>query len=505
MRSTDILEKLHNIDRECWLISRSISVLEWDQDTYLPENAVEERSEQLGLLGGISQDIKTNPEIGRLLSELGSSSENMSGDEKLPVLEQNFLKIMRRKYDQAIKLPRDFGCELAKARGLSQAAWIRAKQNNDFAAFLPHLKKMVDFSRQKAFHLGYEKEPYNGLLDYYEKGMSAEAISDVFIPLKNNLKSFLKKIKILPRPDTSFLKKVYNIENQDNFSRDLLKRLGFNSKRGRLDISAHPFTSTLGSDDVRITTRYLSQYVQSGIFATIHEAGHAFYEMGFPEEIRLSCLADGPSMGIHESQSRLWENVIGRSLPFWEGMFPVLRSYFPGALSSTTAEDFYRAINLVEPSLIRIEADEVSYSLHIILRFELEKEIISGTLDPAELPDAWRRKMNEYLGIEPDNDVQGVLQDVHWSTGAFGYFPSYALGNIYGLQFWEKLTSEIPNLSEQICRGNFSPIHSWLQDNIYIWGSRLDPPDLLKTVTGKGLSAEPFLGYIESKYKDIYK
>jgi carboxypeptidase Taq len=283
-----------------------------------------------------------------------------------------------------------------------------------------------------------------------------------------------------------------------------MKRIGFDSRRGRLDVSAHPFTTTLGSDDIRITTRYLPGQLQSGIFSTIHESGHAFYEMNFSDEIRGSCLADGASMAIHESQSRLWENVIGRSSFFWEAMFPALKSFFPDALLRVTANDFYKAINLVEPSLIRIEADEVSYSLHVILRFDLEKALFSGALDPAGLPAAWRKKMKELLGVEPETDAQGVLQDVHWSMGAFGYFPSYALGNLYGLQFWEKLSADLPGVEEKIAEGNFTPIQNWLRDAIYIRGRRPAPQELLRTVTGKDLSIEPFLGYIESKYAGIY-
>ena len=508
MDSTEILEKLHAIDRERLHLERAVALLQWDQETYLPEMGVEERAEQLALLESIAHERLTSPETEKRLSELGSTAKNPQGDEKLPPLERDFLKTFRRKYDRAVKLPATFVSEAARAEGLSQAVWVRARQDNDFSAFLPHLVKMIDFSRQKALYWGYKDNPYDGLLDIYESGMGEEAISAVFTPLGERLKELLKKIASRPRPDNSFLDQDFDIDNQACFNMDLLRRLGFDIRRGRMDISAHPFTTTLGSDDVRITTRYLKQQVQSGIFSTIHEAGHAFYEMNFSEVLRGSCLADGASMGIHESQSRLWENVIGRSRAFWEAMFPALRSYFPGALSSHTAEDFYRAINLVEPSLIRIEADEVTYSLHIILRFELEKALFSGALDPAELPDAWRKKMKEFFGIEPDNDAsgdaQGVLQDVHWSMGSFGYFPSYALGNLYGLQFWEKLKSEIPAVDEQIQAGNFNSIRAWLKDTIYVWGHRLDPQDLLKTVTGKSLSAEPFLDYVESKYAGIY-
>jgi len=504
MELSEKLEKLHKLDRERLYLQRAVAVLQWDQETYLPDKGVEERSEQLALLEVIAHERLTSPEAGALLLGLGSTPENVRGDETLPPLERDFLKAFRRSYDRAIKLPPDFVSEFARAVGLSQAAWVRARQNDDFPAFLPHLERMIDFSMKKAHFWGYTEKPYDGLLDVYESGMDAKDVNAVFTPLAEKLKNLLEKIAACPRPPNSFLESEFDIDNQADFNRELLKRLGFDNARGRLDLSAHPFTTTLGSNDIRITTRYLPRQVQSGIFSTIHEAGHAFYESDFPEEIRDSSLADGASMGIHESQSRLWENVIGRSRPFWELMFPVLRFHFPGALSPFAAEDFYRAVNVVEPSLIRIEADEVSYSLHIVLRFQLEMELFSGALVPSELPAAWREKMREFLGIEPETDSQGVLQDVHWSMGAFGYFPSYALGNLYGLQFWEKLSSDIPNLEELIAGGDFAPIRAWLRDTIYVWGCRQEPQELIRTITGKSLSAAPFLAYIESKYKDIY-
>ena len=500
----ETLERLHGIDRETYHLEKALAVLRWDQETYLPEKGVEGRSEQLALLEGIAHERLTSPETGRLLLELGSTRENPGGDEKLPALERDFVKTLRRNYDRAILLPRDFVSDSARAEGLSQAAWINARRDNDFSLFLPHLVKMIGIARQRAVYWGWHDNPYDGLLDIYEPGMGTDAIAAVFTPLGQRLSALLKKIASRPKPDNSFLVQDFNVENQAGFSRDLLGRLGFDAQRGRMDISAHPFTTILGSDDIRITTRYVPRHAPSGIFATIHEAGHAFYEMDFPQEIRGTCLADGASMGIHESQSRLWENVIGRSRPFWEGMLPVLSSYFPSALYSVEPDVFYRAINLVEPSLIRVEADEVSYSLHVILRFELERELFSGTLDPAELPAVWRKKMKELIGVEPETDSQGVLQDVHWSMGAFGYFPSYALGNLYGLEFWEKLKTDIPGTDGLIAGGNFAPIRTWLRDTIYVWGRRLEPPVLLKTVTGKSLSSEPFLAYIESKYADVY-
>ena len=504
MGFSQALEKLYTIDKENRHLERAVAVLRWDQETCLPEKGVEERAEQLALLEGIAHHRFTAPETGKLLLELGSTPENPRGDSKLASIEQDFLRVFRRNYDRAVMLPVDFVSDVARAEGLSQAAWIKAKQNNDFPAFLPHLETMIDFARRRAVYWGFTDNPYDGLLDIYEPGMSAEDVNAVFAPLGEKLSALLKKIASLSRPDSSFLDRNFDVECQALFTRELKRRLHFDEQRGRLDISAHPFTTTLGSDDIRITTRFLPRQIQSGIFSTIHECGHAFYEMDFPDALRGGSLADGASMGIHESQSRLWENVVGRSRSFWEAMFPVLRSYFPGALSLVKVEDFYRAINLVEPSLIRIEADEVSYSLHIILRFDLERELFSGALKPEDLPAAWSKKMNEYLGVAPETDTQGVLQDVHWSMGAFGYFPSYALGNLYGLQFWEKLKSDLPGTEELIAEGNFNPIRTWLREKIYMWGRRPEPRELLKTVTGNNLSAEPFLGYIESKYTGLY-
>ncbi|AEF80510.1 carboxypeptidase M32 [Leadbettera azotonutricia] len=501
------LAKLHAIDRECNHLAKAAAVLQWDQETYLPEMGVEDRSEQLAILETIAHDKFCSPETGRLLGEMGSVPETPRGDEKLPELERDFLKVLRRDYDRAVKLPSDFVAAAAKAGGLSQAAWVKARKANDFSAFLPHLKTMIDLSRRQAEYWGYGKgsagSVYDGLLGIYEPGMGEAAISAVFAPIRERLSALLKKIAAKPAPDASFLDYEFDPEIQSAYSGSLMQSLGFDTRRGRLDVSAHPFTTTLGSDDIRITTRYLPRNLLSSIFSTIHESGHAFYELSFPHELRGTSLADGASMGIHESQSRFWENVIGHSRPFWEGQLPVLQSYFP-SLKGISLDSFYRAVNLAGPSLIRIEADEVSYSLHIILRFELERGLFSGEIDPADLPALWRQKMKDILGVEPETDADGVLQDVHWSMGSFGYFPSYALGNLYGLQFFQKLKADIPNFDAIVAKGDFSVIQNWLKENIYLWGCRLDPPELLKKVTGQSLQAEPFLNYIESKYSGIY-
>jgi carboxypeptidase Taq len=499
-------------------LGKTLALLQWDEETCLPSGGVEERAEQLALLQGIAHERFVSPHIGHCLTELGSTPENPRGDEGLPALERDFLRVMRRAYDREVKLPVEFVSAAARAEGLSQAAWARARKNNDFASFLPHLRAMIDFARQKARYWGYsdsgnsdgkgkaggkaEGSLYDGLLDTYEPGLTTGQTDALFAPLGERLSALIKKLP--PPPACPFLDQDYETGVQVRFNHALMDWLGFDTSRGRLDVSAHPFTTSLGADDVRITTRYFPRNLLSSIFSVIHESGHAFYEMSFPPELRFSCLADGASMAVHESQSRFWENVIGRSRPFWEGLYPLLRSHFPQQLGHVDADTFYRGVNQVRPSLIRVDADEVSYALHIILRFELEKQLIAGELPPEELPGRWREYSRRYFNLESETDADGVLQDVHWSMGSFGYFPSYALGNLYGLQFWAQMQKDLPDLDSALAAGNFGPIHEWLRDRIYRWGCRLDPPELLFKVTGERLSTDPFLNYIEAKYTALY-
>jgi carboxypeptidase Taq len=514
MKTKESLKRLHAIDRDCCLLEKTAAILQWDQETNLPPAGVEERADQLALIGGLANKRAADPEIGRLLENLGSSEENPSGDEALPPVERDFCRALRRRYDRAVKLPPGFAAAAARAESLSQAAWVKARRNNDFAAFVPYLGTMVDFARKRAEYWGFT-DVYDGLLDAHEPGITAEEIARLFSPLRERLSALLKRIgaKTAACPETegngipggcSFLNRPYDRERQARYSLALMESLGFDLRRGRLDTSAHPFTTTLGFNDVRITTRYIEDNLLSAVFSTIHESGHAFYEMDINPDLRGTCLAEGVSMGIHESQSRLWENVFGRSRAFWEYQFPRLKALFPEQLGQVATDAFYRAVNRAGPSLIRIEADELSYSLHIILRFELERRLFSGDLAVEDLPRAWRCSMKELLGIEPETDAEGVLQDVHWSMGSFGYFPSYALGNLYGLQFLKKLRQDLPDYEDDIARGSFTAIRRWLRENIYTWGRRLDPADLLFNVTGEKLSVSPFLEYIEAKYTDLY-
>jgi len=509
MNAAESLEKLHTIDREYRCLERVTATLQWDQEVYLPQKGVAERADQLALLEGIAHRRLVAPEIATLFAETGSTAENPRGDESLPPLERDFLRVMRRRYDRAVLLPPEFVSESARAEGISQAAWAQARQHNDFSAFLPHLKTMIGISRKKAGYWGFgagsaKGALYDGLLDIYEPGMGSAEIGALFATLRDRLAVLLQRIQRCDPPDTSCITQQFPVDRQAALSQKLLGYIGFDSQRGRLDTSAHPFSTTLGSDDVRITTRYFPDKLFSGLFSVIHETGHALYEMGFPAELRGTCLADGASMAIHESQSRFWENVIGRSRPFLEGVFPLLRDFFPDQFAGVGIGQLYRAVNEVGQSPIRVDADEVSYSLHVILRFELEQRLIAGELDPEDLPAVWRMKSDE-LGLgKALHNSDGVLQDIHWSMGAFGYFPSYVLGNLYSLQFTQKLRQDIPELEDFIAMGKFAPVHDWLRETIYCWGSRLEPAELLQKVTGQQLCAEPFIEYLEGKYGKLY-
>lgn len=501
----DALAELHRLDRARLRMSRVSNILQWDQETYLPPEAVEGRADQLADIEGVAHQRAVDPRIGTLLESLGSTSSAPAGDGSLPALERDFLRVLRHDYDRATKLPQDLVEEMARDAGLSQAAWVAARKADDFASFSPHLRKMVSHARRKAQCWGFVQNPYDGLLDQHEPGMTEGRIASLFDPLAERLRSLLKRISAAPAPEASVLGREFPVSDQADEGRAIMEDLRFDLGRGRLDLSAHPFTTTLGDQDVRITTRYFPRNMASGFFSVVHETGHALYELGFPQELRGSCLADGASMGIHESQSRLWENVIGRSRAFWLGRFPRLAQRYRGILDDVDAESFYRAINAVKPSLIRVDADEVTYSLHVILRFNLERRLFSGDLEVDDLPAAWRAGMRELLGVEPDTDADGVLQDVHWSMGAFGYFPSYALGNLYGLQFWSTLVQDLPDIEELLRRGDFSRPLDWLRDRVHRLGRRRTPEELIQEVSGRPLSADFFVDYLERKYADLYR
>ena len=491
--------KLLELDREHSLVMHIGAILGWDQETYMPPKAIEERSSQLALLEGLAHQKAVNPEIGELLAALEAKTD-LSEDEKA------YVRVMRRDYDRETKLPEAFVTEYAKEASLSQAAWADAKKNNDFAAFKPHLSRMVELNKQRAHYLNPNAKPYDVLLDLFEPGSTQESVAAVFAKMKAYLVEILARIRERPQIEDKCSGRRVDKHTQERISHYFMNVLGYERDRGRLDVSAHPFTTTLGADDVRITTRYVEDYFPSSLFSTIHESGHALYEMGIDPnpEYRGSKLAEAVSMAVHESQSRLWENIVGRSRAFWERHFPALSALLGEAGEGLDLEGFVKSINRVSPSLIRTEADEVTYGLHVIARFELESALFDGSLNVEEVPEAWRAKYRELLGVEAPDDRQGCLQDVHWSMGAFGYFPSYALGNLYGAQFWAALKKEIPDVEARISRGDTSAVLAWLRMNVHVQGSRYTPGELVKKVTGQELDPVWFEKYLREKYSKIY-
>jgi carboxypeptidase Taq len=500
------IEELTRLDNEHVLVAHIASTLSWDQETYMPPKAVEERAEQLAFLEGLAHEKLTSPRIGELLDELGSTLANPKGLESLNPEERAYLRTLRRAYDQATKLPADLVVELARTIALSQAAWVEARTKDDFAAFAPWLEKMLDFSRRKAACLDPGKPAYDVLLDLYEPGSTEKSIAAVFGALRGDLVELLGKIRSRPQVEDGFLHRHCPAANQAEISSWIMDLLGYDRGRGRLDTTAHPFTTTLGTDDVRITTRYLEDFLPSSVFSTIHETGHALYELGIEPAAayRRTKLSEPTSMAIHESQSRLWENMIGRSAAFWKPNYAKLQSLAGPALAGVAMEDFLKGINKVESSLIRTEADEVTYGLHVILRFELESDLIAGRLAVADLPAAWNAKMGELLGVTPPDNRRGCLQDIHWSMGYLGYFPSYALGNLYAAQLWDRMKETLPNAEASIERGDVGGIREWLREKIHRPGSTWLPGELIERATGKALDPKHFIAYLNDKYSRVY-
>ncbi len=501
----DSLVNLKKSARDLYLLEHTQAIVSWDQETNMPDAGNEERADQLALLEGIMHQKLTSPEIGRLLSVLGADDDKPEGKGDFPAEDKAFIREMYRNYRRASRLPESLVTEMARQTGLAHTFWVNARENADFTIFEDSLTRIIELNREKAEKIGYREHPYDALLDEYEPWMTSSQVQDVFGPLGRELADLTARIAKSKQVDTSFLRKNYPADLQDRFGRSVIDKIGFPMDRGRLDISAHPFTTTLGTNDVRITTRYDEKLVTSGLFSNIHECGHALYELGTGKNIAGTILATGVSLGIHESQSRFWENMVGRSLAFWELFFPEFQKIFGSQTEGVEINDFYRAVNRVSPSFIRVEADEVTYSLHVILRFEIEKAMLSGELAVSSLPDEWNRRMKELLGIKPKTDSEGVLQDVHWSAGLIGYFPTYALGNLYAAQFRNSMMNEFNDLDALVRRGEFDKILGWLRENIHQYGMVYPADELCRRVTGESLNPRYFSDYLENKYGGIYE
>ena len=497
------LQKLTELSKKINVLSSVKTLLEWDQETYMPSDGIELRSQQCELLAHLIHQDKIDPQFGELLSQLIDLKTGKVLDQKLSEATQACLREWRRDYLIATKQPLDFVSQYAQIISSSSHAWQKAKEQNDFPSFAPHFEKIVTNARKMADYLGYEQHPYDALLDHYEPGNTVAALTPLFEKLKPHLMRILKKIQSRPQISNAFLTRDYPYAKQIEFSKFILKTLGFSENQARLDLTSHPMCLGLHPKDTRMTTHTLPN-IHSCIFSVIHEAGHGLYNQGLKPEHFSTPLGQSASLGIDESQSRMMETIVGHSLYFWNYFFPRLQKEFPASLSDISLQEFHRGINRVSPSLIRIEADEVTYNLHIMIRFEIEKALIEGSLKVKDVPEAWNEKMRTYLGITPKTNREGCLQDIHWSVGFIGYFPTYTLGNLYAAQFFHTFSTAHPDYQKRISQGDFSQLVNWLRENIHQYGRQYTPSELLKRVTKKPLEESYFVNYLETKYQDIY-
>lgn len=481
-------------------LKKAAAVLSWDQETYMPPKGAQARAQQLATLSRLAHEFFTSDEIGELLDRLEPQVRDLPYDS----FEASLVRVTKRDYEKARRVPTELVEELARATSLGTEAWKEARAQSQFDRFRPHLEKIVELTIQKAEALGYEDHLYDALLDLYEPEMKTAHVKRILDDLREELVPLVKSIAEREPPDDSFLRREFDEQKQWDFGLAVIRDFGYDFEAGRQDRSAHPFTTSFSVHDVRITTRLQRDYLPTGLFGTLHECGHALYDQGIDPQLERTPLASGASLGVHESQSRLWENLVGRSRPFWEHYYPKLQQTFPGQLGDIELERFYRAVNRVEPSLIRVEADEVTYNLHIMLRFELELRLVERKLEVKDLPEIWNTKMDEYLGIQPPNDALGVLQDIHWSSGLIGYFPTYTLGNLLSAQLFKSAQRDIPPLIEQIRSGRFQELLGWMREKIHQHGRKFTPMELIQRATGQELQTESYLEYIREKYSEIY-
>ena len=470
----------------------------WDMKISMPKKALEQRSNTLGYLSGEIFKLSTGDEVKEFIDYFTPILNELS------LVDRAMIRTLKKNYDETKKISEKRYKEFSIASSLSEAAWEEARVKDDFKIFQPHLEKMVEFKREFAEYYGYEENKYDALLGQYEEGITVKKLDKIFGELKDGILDILEYIKNSDKKiNREFLGQKFKIEKQKKLSLFLLDKMKFDMDAGRLDETTHPFTTNFGNKDVRITTHYYEKDLLSNMFSVIHEGGHGLYEQHISDDLIGTGLEHGASMGIHESQSRFYENIIGRSKEFLKVVLPFIKELFPN-LKDIKLKEFYKAVNYIEPSLIRTEADELTYSLHIIIRYEIEKQLINGEIEVKDLPEIWKEKYMEYLGVEPKTDSEGILQDMHWSAGEFGYFPSYALGNIYGGQFLNKLLEENKDVIKNLENGDLTYINDWLKDNIHQYGGIYSPEELIKKVTGEEIQTKYFLNYLEDKYKKIY-
>ncbi|GMR10053.1 MAG: carboxypeptidase M32 [Anaerolineae bacterium] len=502
-------DRLHGMAGRIFDLASAAGTLSWDMQTYMPPGGADGRAHSLATLASLAHEFFVRDDFGEALEAAEAEIKDLDPDSD----EAGIVARLRRDFDKGRRVPSEWVAESERTVGLAFSAWIEARQASDFAAFQPHIEKVLEVKRSYVSFFEPYDSPYDPLLDDYEPGLKLATVRQIFSELREVQIPLVQAISERSGAvDDSFLRVAYDEKAQWDFGLEVIRDLGYDFDRGRQDKAPHPFSQALNRGDVRITNRVNPNHFGSALFGSMHEAGHAIYSQGIaPALDRIPSLsgstldsAHDASLGIHESQSRMLENFVGRSRAFWTAYYPRLQAVFPEQLGDIEVDAFYRAINKVDRSLIRVEADEATYNLHILLRFEIEADLIEGNLAVADLPEAWNSKFKEYLGITPPDDRRGVLQDIHWSDGYFGYFPTYTLGNIICAQLWQKLSADVPDLEAQISRGDFKELIGWLHENVHRHGGKYEPMVLLKRVTGQELSAKPYLEYLSGKYSEIY-
>ncbi len=494
------LELMHKYQKEIFLLDRIYALLSWDMETYMPKDAIGFRAEQKAYLSSKIHEKQSSDELYETLRRLTSyiDSENLSEQDKINI------KKLYRDVEKSRKIPPEFVKELSKAKSLSFAAWQDAREKKDFSIFQPHLEKIIDLKKKEAKYIGLQGHPYNSLLDDYEEGMTVEKIKPHLEFVKNEISKLLKDVKnseTFKNQKTKLLNKEFLADSQMKLAKHVMEKIGLGKEFSRIDFAEHPFATHLGHNDVRITTN-VRDHPMFAFHSTIHESGHALYEANFPEKFLYTVLYDAPSLGIHESQSRFWEIMVGSNKDFWEHYFEHFDKHFD---LDGEKENWFKEINMIEPSLIRIESDEVHYPLHVILRYEIELGLIDGSIKVKDLTRIWNEKMKELIGVVPGDDKEGVLQDVHWCQGYIGYFPTYILGSIYASQLHDALVREIPNINEDIRNGDFSRIRKWLEEKVHKYGRTKLADEIIKEATGESLNPEIYVNYLKKKYKELYE
>lgn len=478
-------------------LNSACAVLGWDTEVYIPEKGVPYRSEVLGYLSGELYKLQTSYKMKEFIDYFMKIKD-------MDHVTQAMVENAKKQYEETKKIPENRYIEYSILVSNAGSVWQKAKINSDYNLFKPYLEKIINFNKEFIGYWGYKDCKYDTLLDLYEPGITVKKLDSVFGELRDAIVSLLEKIQASGvKIDDSCFKKKFTKERQEKICNFILKKMGFDFGSGRVDESEHPFTTEFCNKDVRITNHYHENDLRSAMFSAIHEGGHALYEQDIPDDLKGTMLGHGVSMGVHESQSRFYENILGRSKEFWIYFYPEIQKEFP-EFDGVSIDEFYRGINTVQPSLIRTESDELTYSIHIIIRYEIEKAFINGEVDIDKLPELWNSKYEEYLGVRPSNDAEGILQDMHWGGGSIGYFPSYALGNLYGAQFLHKMEQDIPDLYARIEKGELNVVHDFLKENIHKYGSEYKPTELIKKVTGEELTAKYFIDYLNKKYSEIY-